>query len=625
MYIQGTSFYKDSGIIVRSSPISKTTLKENQFNSTSTGASLELFRSKGAFDDLGGNAAYGLFSCVGIRLPSEDRCIGFQEDLESDESILHDSKKPSPSDYAIVASKISSVCNNLVEDKGGCISVSNFSDLRHAVLKASPGSTLMFCSFTVSKSHDEILYIDKDLSIGCLRGKCTIIGPGEHLMVRSQMKQVIVQGIVFQGSTNAALHILPFTELAVCNCTFSNNHGSFNRGTALLAERKTTVHVEDCYFENNFSSDMGGSIFSRGTMMIQTSTFRNNKGVGGAIAVAPRSPLSIFNCKFYENTGGPPIFFHERTVFDLGQNTAFDNSVCDGIVIQREKHVCLPFELDKRQTEAPISIPSGSPTSSANLNRGRGKAGYFNYDPNDEVYGPLHWGSIQDNSEYLRYVELSDTLQRSLVNKCERKDILQSPIDICEDKINAECFEHHQTRTHEGNMKFSEIVEAQILSSKLRLKYHTDRTPEGGPYPPEADFAHNWNGYAEVNHIDVKIPSEHTLCGKRFSAEYQIYMLHPKRRQTIVMAILLDIDPIGKENDHFQLIIDEWQKAYDSNAVKCDPSYNSRFLLNEANNTRRILIQDNTPFGKGGWDPFHPSLETVSVYAKEDMISFTCV
>ena len=38
----------------------------------------------------------------------------------------------------------------------------------------------------------------------------------------------------------------------------------------------------------------------------------------------------------------------------------------------------------------------------------------------------------------------------------------------------------------------------------LRLKYYRDRTPDGGPYPPEADFAADWNGYAEVNNMYVQ-------------------------------------------------------------------------------------------------------------------------
>ena len=73
--------------------------------------------------------------------------------------------------------------------------------------------------------------------------------------------------------------------------------------------------------------------------------------------------------------------------------------------------------------------------------------GYFNYDPYSE-YGPdNNWGRIRNNAEHLRYKELSGTQQRDLTNKCNRNNF-QSPIDLCEDKINAECHEHHQTRTH---------------------------------------------------------------------------------------------------------------------------------------------------------------------------------
>ena len=159
-------------------------------------------------------------------------------------------------------------------------------------------------------------------------------------------------------------------------------------------------------------------------------------------------------------------------------------------------------------------------------------------------------------------------------------------------------------------------------------------------------FAHHWNGFIEVNHIDVKIPSEHTVCGKEYAAELQIFMLHPIRRQTIVMSILMELDPSDKDNAHFQKAIREWQKVSDANHDKCvtpdtkrentydlDVMFQSLStqvatqsegfdLLNEtsasqllqttvSNGTHRNL-RDTTPFGRGGWDPFHPSLEKVS-------------
>jgi hypothetical protein len=111
--------------------------------------------------------------------------------------------------------------------------------------------------------------------------------------------------------------------------------------------------------------------------------------------------------------------------------------------------------------------------------------------------------------------------------------------------------------------------------------------------------------------------------------------LHPLRKQTIVMSILLDIDPDGDMNHHFQIPIDQWQKVYDQNESNCnqqnqnmrrifttdvmpadssnpmkDLFENQTPIFKTLNSTHRTL-KDTTPYGKGGWDPFHPSLERV--------------
>lgn len=78
-----------------------------------------------------------------------------------------------------------------------------------------------------------------------------------------------------------------------------------------------------------------------------------------------------------------------------------------------------------------------------------GGLGYFNYNETDLVYGPNGgWGDVRYNVEYLRYEEMSQTLKRPLVNKCNWRNVNQSPIDLCEDKITNDCDEYHQTRSH---------------------------------------------------------------------------------------------------------------------------------------------------------------------------------
>lgn len=114
---------------------------------------------------------------------------------------------------------------------------------------------------------------------------------------------------------------------------------------------------------------------------------------------------------------------------------------------------------------------------------------------------------------------------------------------------------------------------------------------------------------------DIKIPSEHTLCGTRYPGEYSIYIVHPDRKQTVAMSILLAFHKDDKPNSHLQTAIDEWQKVYEDNEYRCKMSTQKRSLklnpkMHFAESFRMRNLTDTTPFGTGGWDPFDPSLVT---------------
>ncbi len=70
-------------------------------------------------------------------------------------------------------------------------------------------------------------------------------------------------------------------------------------------------------------------------------------------------------------------------------------------------------------------------------------------------------------------------------------------------------------------------------------------------------------------HIDVKIPSEHTICGRRYAGEYQIYFYHAKRRLPIVQSVLIEIHPRDRRHKHFQKVLDEWQAISDNRRMSC--------------------------------------------------------
>ena len=228
---------------------------------------------------------------------------------------------------------------------------------------------------------------------------------------------------------------------------------------------------------------------------------------------------------------------------------------------------------------------------------------FFNYNPEDTNFGPgqvvekLHELSRKDpitnatifnnityldyegnnwinnrNSDNYFYWESLKT-NRTLDNRCySDPSRQQSPIDLCDEFVNTQCFEHHQIRNVGGDYDLDdENVQLKILPSKLRIEYSQFNTELKDEFkkPPHSDFAHNWNGYIPVIHIDIKIPSEHTICGKRYEGEYQIFYYHAKRREPIVQSILIDTHAKERPHLHFQRLLDIFQAIADERRAFC--------------------------------------------------------
>lgn len=48
-----------------------------------------------------------------------------------------------------------------------------------------------------------------------------------------------------------------------------------------------------------------------------------------------------------------------------------------------------------------------------------------------------------------------------------------------------------------------------------------------------------------MTNIDIKIPSEHTVCGRRFDAEMQYFTYHPGRRKFVAVSFFLEGEAIS--------------------------------------------------------------------------------
>lgn len=228
---------------------------------------------------------------------------------------------------------------------------------------------------------------------------------------------------------------------------------------------------------------------------------------------------------------------------------------------------------------------------------------YFDYE-NQGNWKHVH-GQTHDKKRWDKFPK--DVFNFRTENQCGMGR--QSPIDLCEE--NAPCHERHRIYTNPGTWSLGDNrIKAHITGSKLQLEYEEK---DNGPYemgngnykggykgwcplikgvdpsamcgkdrPPVADFPHHWHGFTQLNNIDIKFPSEHTICGKRYDAELTYWFAWVNRKAAISMSVLVEI---GAYNTEIGKMLAYFRQKYNENAAKC---HKGRNLLESDN----ILSQD---------------------------------
>jgi len=106
--------------------------------------------------------------------------------------------------------------------------------------------------------------------------------------------------------------------------------------------------------------------------------------------------------------------------------------------------------------------------------------------------------------------------------------------------------------------------------------------------PPHADFPNGWGGFADVMHVDFKIPGEHWIEGEKFDGEMQIFHLHPGRRLMPTSSVL-----IRAKDDGYNYYFEEALKAFEK-------QYNWDYAMCQAKNRReRQLVSEIDQIAKG--------------------------
>lgn len=235
---------------------------------------------------------------------------------------------------------------------------------------------------------------------------------------------------------------------------------------------------------------------------------------------------------------------------------------------------------------------------------------YFNYNTrSDSMYGPRSWENVtvlNSTENYWNEFGFNE-------NMCGTD--AQSPIDLCTEPTRL-CMEDHEYRTRPGDYTIDgNLTIKQILPNKLRVVMA--RRVGDEPDPPHTDFSGIGYRSLDMLNIDIKFPSEHTLCGRIYNGEMQYFFFHPVRRVLIGIAWLFDAQEFNATNDHMQLLIDEFQHIYDANEDAC--SYNETSTVQNhtvaQNDTidpkdlvESILFNRKLKKSKP-WDPFHVDIQ----------------
>lgn len=276
--------------------------------------------------------------------------------------------------------------------------------------------------------------------------------------------------------------------------------------------------------------------------------------------------------------------------------------------------------------EPSISSPSLSPTSSSVPSTSAAPSNeplfpshtepidpdptYFNYNTSaDSMYGPNRWENVTVLNSTENYWHEFGFVE----NRCGAGT--QSPIDLCTEPVK-HCMEEHEFRSRPGDYTIDgNMTEKQILPNKLRVVMARRTGDE--PDPPHTDFSGIGYRALDMLNIDIKFPSEHTLCGRVYDGEMQYYFFHPVRKALIGIAWLIDAREVNATNNHMQLLIDQFQQIYDSNESGClynETVQNVTVDLNETDQNDTIAGNDTDGTARNlkkpkPWDPFHVDIQ----------------
>ena len=204
----------------------------------------------------------------------------------------------------VIASAIEShatTANVFYVSKGGndsynCLSPTTAcSTINGGLAKAGSGDTLLVTAETYTGIGDQVIYIDKDISISGGWNQTFTNRIGYSIADGQNARRVIY----IAEMTNVSI------EYFILQNGFNNDGGAgiWNYGTLL---------IDNCIVQNNLGADFGGGgISNAGNLTVQWCTIRNNSGTA-IYNWDFAGPLTILNSAINNNTHGPGIRIYNQ-------------------------------------------------------------------------------------------------------------------------------------------------------------------------------------------------------------------------------------------------------------------------------------------------------------------------
>ena len=179
----------------------------------------------------------------------------------------------------------------------------------------------------------------------------------------------------------------------------------------------------------------------------------------------------------------------------------------------------------------------------------------YNYDMSDMDRGPIGWGDLDAADNEWQEFDAPSTS----TNMCDGD--AQSPIDLT--FSNDICEETHHIYTFPGDIDFynaAGAIEYAIDPFRLRINFkeHIDENAL-----PGIDLPGGIAGgvtLKDVDHVELMIPSEHAIGGKKFEGEYRIFHAEDGFDDIIAVSLLLSTDA-DFHNPWMEVLLRKWEKV----------------------------------------------------------------